>query len=169
MQPFFLDTTSPEGNPAQLFTLYHPSRADACHGLYIIIPPFAEELNRSRHLMSLLCRELSNIGYCALLFDLYGTGDSSGAFGQATWDNWQQNIDDIMQWAQHMHFTPMGFISIRSGALLIDRYMQENNIQLNHISFNPTLSGQKFINQFLPIQGMIQDVKRLKRINQSFK
>ena len=49
-------------------------------GSIIIVPPFAEEMNRSRKMLSAQARRLMQIGYRVWLPDLFGTGDSQGDF-----------------------------------------------------------------------------------------
>lgn len=54
----------------------------------LFVPPFAEEMNRTRRLMALAGRKLAEAGVCSLLPDLPGTGDSPLPFSEARWDKW---------------------------------------------------------------------------------
>ena len=58
----------------------------------LLICPFAEEMNKSRHIYSLLARQLCLSGIACYLLDYRGTGDSSGDFGEATIDKWLEDL-----------------------------------------------------------------------------
>jgi hypothetical protein len=47
------------------------------------VPPFAEEMNKSRRMIAEVGRRLEGSGVGMLLVDLFGTGDSEGEFAQA--------------------------------------------------------------------------------------
>tara|TARA_B110000240_G_C13425650_1_gene421472 strand:+ start:552 stop:725 length:174 start_codon:yes stop_codon:yes gene_type:complete len=44
----------------------------------IFVPPFAEEMNRSKRMYVLCARLLADAGIKSICFDFAGTGDSSG-------------------------------------------------------------------------------------------
>tara|TARA_B110000238_G_C16067394_1_gene413366 strand:- start:879 stop:1052 length:174 start_codon:yes stop_codon:yes gene_type:complete len=44
----------------------------------IFVPPFAEEMNRSKRMYVLFARLLADAGIKSICFDFAGTGDSSG-------------------------------------------------------------------------------------------
>ena len=79
-EPLFIDR--PGGD---LFALYHPPRR-APQGGVVYIPPFAEEMNRSRRMAALQARALAESGWGVLTIDPYGCGDSAGDFADARWD-----------------------------------------------------------------------------------
>ncbi|MEM7570930.1 MAG: hypothetical protein AAF337_14150, partial [Pseudomonadota bacterium] len=54
----------------------------------IIMQPFAEEMNRCRRLLALTQSALADRGICSLTLDYLGTGDSEGAFQEATLPSW---------------------------------------------------------------------------------
>ena len=88
----------------------------------LLVPPFAEEMNRSRRLSTklrqrLLASEVSEV----IMPDLYGTGDSSGDFNDARWQIW---IRDLQQLAGKLRGDrgnrPLTIIGVRAGCLLIE-------------------------------------------------
>ena len=86
-----LEPTMIAGDRGPLFAVhYAPTLAQ--HGrAAIYLPPFAEELNRSRKMASLQARALAAAGIGVLVLDPYGCGDSAGDFRDARWD---RNISD---------------------------------------------------------------------------
>ena len=87
MQPFFL-----EGRGGPLFALYHPPLAGEPRAIVVHCPAFAEEMNKSRRMVALQARAFVEQGLGTLVFDLFGTGDSAGDFGDATWDGWLADV-----------------------------------------------------------------------------
>lgn len=83
----------------------------------LFVPPFAEEMNRSRRLMALTGQKLAARGIGSLLPDLPGTGDSPLPFVEATWSGWLDALS-----ACTVHLAEQGFdvhlVGIRLGGLL---------------------------------------------------
>ena len=89
-EAFFLPT---EGNsPGQRFCLFHASQEPIVRGSILYIHPFTEEMNKSRRMAALQSRALARAGYDVLQIDLLGCGDSSGDFGDATWQEWVSDV-----------------------------------------------------------------------------
>lgn len=60
-------------------------------GAVVFVPAFAEEMNKSRHVVAGAARALACCGIVVELLDLYGCGDSEGSLDDASWDVW---LDD---------------------------------------------------------------------------
>ena len=90
--PFFLDT--PEG--ALHVSLHMPPDARPASGWVVHVPAFAEEMNKSRAMVSRQARALAARGYAVVVPDLYGTGDSAGELREATWALWQRNVEAVL-------------------------------------------------------------------------
>jgi len=82
--------TLAESDPAgQRFALlYTPEPATKQRGAVVYVHPFGEELNKSRRMAALQARAMASAGYSVLQIDLLGCGDSTGDFGDATWEAW---------------------------------------------------------------------------------
>lgn len=147
MHPEFID-----GTAGKLFVLYHPPAPNApdCGDL-IFVPPFAEELNRSRHMVSRTARTLAATGWGVLVPDLFGTGDSAGDFANARWHIWQQDILTARAWLQHQGRPPSGVWAMRTGALLVGDLMAAGHQWAPVVFWQPVLQGQTFMTQFLRI------------------
>ena len=93
-QPLFL-----EGAQGRLFALsYHPAQLQTHRHGVLIVPPFAEEMNKSRRMLSQQARLLAEDGYLTLLLDLYGTGESDGEFSDASWAGWCEDLMCGYRW-----------------------------------------------------------------------
>ena len=149
MEPLYIKSVS--GN---LFALYHtPANPHDIKGHILFIPPFAEELNRSRHMISRQAREFSQAGYAVLILDLYGTGDSEGTYAEATVEIWQQDIQSALSWLKGKSELPITLWAMRTGALIAADFVQQypDSCQ-NLILWSPVGNGKKFISQYLRIK-----------------
>lgn len=154
MIPLFLD-----GDGGRVFGLYHPPAPDIENkggedrGDILFLPPFAEELNRSRHMIARQARALAAQGKGVFILDLYGTGDSAGRFEEADWDLWLKNIKSATDWLSSRGRTTIDVWAMRTGALLAADAIHQNIIApLKLILWMPVGNGDTFISQFLRIR-----------------
>lgn len=149
MKPFFIPSLS--GN---VFALYHtPDSPEPIKRNILFIPPFAEELNRSRHMINRQARTFAKAGYGVLVLDLFGTGDSEGSFGQATLHLWQQDILAALKWLAATSDTPPILWAMRSGTLIAaDLIQQQPGLTDQMILWSPVTNGKKFMTQYLRIK-----------------
>ncbi len=153
ISPDFLSTSN--GN---IFFLETARENSWNKNLVILIPPFAEEMNKSRKIFSSFQHQLSSNKYRTVLFDLFGTGDSQGEFSDATWLLWQQNLIDIIKYVFEKYpEVKINFVALRTGALLLNNSLHQLP---NHYSsaihqihyWNPVFNASQFINQFLRLK-----------------
>ncbi|MCC2614875.1 hydrolase 2, exosortase A system-associated [Aestuariibacter halophilus] len=142
-------------NDAELFCFTVRPQGQS-NGALLFIPPFAEEMNKSRKMMTLMMEAAAQAGYESHLLDVYGTGDSAGDFGQASWQHW---VDDLVAWisawrAQQPDLA-LQIVALRSGALLCNAVCE----QLTDTDFiarihywQPVFNGTQFVNQFLRLR-----------------
>lgn len=126
----------------------HYSPADV-RATILYIHPFAEEMNKSRRMAALQSRLLAGAGYAVLQIDLAGCGDSSGEFGDATWQDW---IDDVVlgaRWLRERWNVPMWLWGLRSGCLLSTAAALELGQACNLLFWQPSTSGRSVLHQFL--------------------
>jgi len=93
-----------------------PDDANGQRRRILIVPPFAEEMNKSRHVLAAIVRTAASAGHQVLLPDLFGTGDSSGDFGDSTVDIWRSDLDSAL--ACMRPTLPLDVVGLRYGALL---------------------------------------------------
>ncbi|WP_321389589.1 hydrolase 2, exosortase A system-associated [Emcibacter sp.] len=149
MQPFFLKSVK-----GHLFGNYFPpSSGVADLGDLVFCPPFAEELNRSRHMISRQARELARQGYGVLLLDLYGTGDSEGTYGDADWRTWLADLQVALDWIKSKDRKFAGYWAMRTGALLAADFIEKTGTPCPLVLFwQPVTNGRNFVGQFLRIK-----------------
>jgi exosortase A-associated hydrolase 2 len=144
-QPFFL-----EGREGQRFCLYTPP-AGACRGTVLYLHPFGDEMNKARRVAALQARALAAAGHAVLQLDLHGCGDSSGEFGEARWDTWQDDVARASAWLRARHAAPLALWGLRLGALLaLDCAAQVQPARL--LLWQPPQNGTTLLTQFLRIR-----------------
>lgn len=143
--PFFMDAAT-----GRRFCIYHPpSSRTACQGAIICVPPFGEEMNKSRRVSANLARILANAGFGVLRIDLLGCGDSSGELKDATWDIWKQDIATAKAWIEQQVGMPAGLWGLRLGALLALDFARSSHLIERLVLWQPVLNGKSYLTQLL--------------------
>lgn len=135
--------------PGQRLCLIHRPAA-AARGTVVYVPPFGEEMNKSRRQVAVMARALAAIGYAVVLPDLYGCGDSSGDFGNADWTIWLHDIETLSRWAQEQYGRPLWLWGLRAGALLATQVA--GIVDSNLLLWQPVISGRLHLTQFLRLK-----------------
>lgn len=134
MEAFFLTVGA-----TRRFCLYHPAVV-ALRGAWVHVHPFGEEMNLSRRMAALQARAFAQAGYAVLQIDLFGCGDSEGAFGAADWQTWISDIVEAADWLRQRTAIPVGLWGVRTGCLLAGAVARRVSVQ--HLVFwQPVLSG----------------------------
>jgi len=149
VRPFFL----PLPDRDILLTAYQPA-AGPGRAWVLIVPPFAEEMNKCRRQAALTARRIAGDGTAVLIPDLTGTGDSSGDFGDASWDLWRADLDACADWITAQGGTLAGIVGIRFGALLALDLADTVAACRRVVLWQPALSGEQVITQFLRLRTM---------------
>lgn len=149
LSPFFL-----EGLAGKLFSLYFsPGQGLRPEHFILFFPPFAEELNKSRRMVSLQARRFAAMGYGVLVVDYYGTGDSEGDFGNATWCIWQDDIEVAAAWLEQQGAKCISLWGLRFGALMAMRSVPLFQGKLDRILlWQPVIRGDQMMTQFLRLR-----------------
>jgi exosortase A-associated hydrolase 2 len=145
---FFLPSS-----PGQRFAILHsPDAPTRPCGAVVYVHPFAEELNKSRRMAALQARAMAAAGYVVLQVDLLGCGDSSGDFGDATWDAWLADVESACRWLQQRNSLPLWLWGLRTGCLLANEVANRMEEPVNLLFWQPVLSGKQFLQQFLRLK-----------------
>ena len=164
-ESFFL--TAAQG---KRFCIYHAPPTDrACRGAFIYVHPFAEEMNRSRRVVALQARQFAEKGYGVLIIDLFGCGDSTGEFAEATWEIWNADLAIAEKWLHQRLQTRISLWGLRLGALLAMDFARCAQNQITSIIlWQPVISGKSFMTQFLRLRAardMLSDEQKSGRIS----
>jgi exosortase A-associated hydrolase 2 len=129
------------------------SAGSGTRGLVVHVAPFAEELNKTRRMVSQQARRLAAAGFSVLLPDLLGCGDSPGHFEDATWADWQRDVTASAAWLRRQHperDLPLWLWGTRLGGLLAAECAAACQAQ-GLLLWQPVLDGSKHLQQFLRI------------------
>ena len=145
IEPGFL----PTGNGTLYLVCFRPAQESG--KALVFCPPFAEEMNKCRRMMVLAAQRLAANGVTTVLVDLVGTGDSSGQFGDATWDAWCANVAATLEWLAEQRDYEVSLCGVRVGAALaldVARSAQVDNL----VFWQPVISGSTYMTQFLRLK-----------------
>ncbi len=135
----------------QRLCLYHGPRTGV-RATVLYVHPFAEEMNKTRRMGALQARCLAEAGFGVLQIDLAGCGDSSGEFGDATWQGW---VDDVVRaglWLRALSNAPLWLWGLRAGCLLCTAAAPALGAVNNFLFWQPPNSGKLLLQQFLRLR-----------------
>ena len=98
---------------------------------------------------ALQSRALAGTGFHVLQIDLLGCGDSSGDFGDATWEAWRDDARRAVAWLQERTSAPLWLWGLRTGAMLATETAAEIGQPARLALWNPVVSGKQYLQQFL--------------------
>lgn len=150
-EPHFID-----GPHGPLFAVFYPAEGAAAYGApgVLVLPPFAEEMNRSRRMMALLGRALAARGVAVLVLDLFGTGDSGGEFSDGRWDTWRADAEAARAWLGRRTTGGPSLLGLRLGACLALELAKGGEAPARVVLWNPVLRGDLMLNQFLRVRAL---------------
>jgi exosortase A-associated hydrolase 2 len=147
-EPLFLD-----GTEGRLFAIHHrPDRSGPAARALLYLPPFAEEMNRSRRVAALVARRLAASGRGTLLLDPFGCGDSEGEFAEARWETWRSDVTTAIRFLTGRGYREIALLGLRLGALLaLDAAARSEEIE-RVVLWQPVLRGDQMLTQFLRLR-----------------
>lgn len=142
-----------DGQKGPIFVLRRGPRRNA-RGCVLVVPPFAEEMNKCRRMLTEVTTRLSSLGIGSVIPDLFGTGDSGGGFGDADWSIWLGDLDAVVDWTLAAGGDVDGVLAVRLGvALATDFVRARPTVSFRRSVFwQPVLDGARFSNQFLRLR-----------------
>ena len=141
------------GAQGDLIGLYHPSASHvASVGDVLLVPAFAEEMNRCRSMVTMQAQALAAIGMGTLVLDMHGTGDSPGEFEQADWDGWREDMQCGLRWLRKNGNGCRTLWGVRLGALMAAQLAAQDNGIDNLLMWTPVVNGKTYWTQFLRIR-----------------
>ncbi|MFT5438384.1 MAG: exosortase A-associated hydrolase 2 [Alphaproteobacteria bacterium] len=119
----------------------------------IIFPPFAEEMNRCRRMMTLQAEAFASAGIGTIVFDLSSTGDSSGDFEDALWEHWVDDGFAMVDKARELGASTISLLGIRLGAAIALTIAQKRKDDIDKVVlWQPVCSGTIHMTQFLRLR-----------------
>lgn len=147
LEPGFLDSSG-----TALFTLCVRPQSETGQAV-VFCPPFAEEMNKSRRMMSLAAQRLASMGKTVVIVDLHGTGESDGEFSDARWEIWKDNITAALTWLNSSRNYSVTLCGIRLGApLALEVAAMPGHSIEKVVLWQPVISGSTFMTQFLRLK-----------------
>ncbi|MDH0867772.1 hydrolase 2, exosortase A system-associated [Mitsuaria sp. GD03876] len=154
--PFFLDA----GARGQRLCVHHPAAGAVPRGQLLLLPPFAEEMNKSRRMTALAARAFAAAGFEVLTIDLLGCGDSSGDFGDATWRDWLDDVRLAAAWLDERAQPgadgarpPLWLWGLRAGALLAPAVVDAlPGRAISLLLWQPVTGGKLQLQQFMRLR-----------------
>jgi exosortase A-associated hydrolase 2 len=128
---------------------WHPPAGVARRGAVLFVPPFAEEMNKSRRMVALTAAALAARGFTVLRIDLGGCGDSAGRLDQMTWHGWLDDLETAWRWLHGATGAVPWLWSLRAGALLAHAAAPRLAAIAGQVLWQPVLSGKQYLTQFL--------------------
>lgn len=148
IQPLFI-----ESGAERLFCIHREPVADVpVRGSVLMLPAFAEEMNRTRSFVARVSFRLSEAGFHVLQPDLSGTGDSTGEFRAAEWSRWIEELRLTSSWLLDKA-GPVHLVSLRAGALFLDGLLAAEPDRFGRICLvEPFISGSDSVREFLQLR-----------------
>jgi exosortase A-associated hydrolase 2 len=125
-----------------------PDSADASSAV-VVLAPFAEELNKSRHVLSAIVRTIGHGGRQVVLADLHGTGDSAGDFAEASIERWRSDIDAVI--GVFGRDRAIDLVGLRFGALLAADATTRHPVRRLAL-LHPVADGKQQLTQMLRLR-----------------
>jgi exosortase A-associated hydrolase 2 len=144
--PFYLQA----GEGKRFCVLHAPLQTPSSAWLYV--PPFGEEMNKSRRMVSLQAQALAVSGVAVLVMDLHGCGDSEGELRDTRWETWHDDLHLGLSWLSTRFPCPVGLWGLRLGALLALDFLGREGTSLPCVLWQPVFNGSTFLTQFLRLR-----------------
>lgn len=141
------------GSSGPLLAIYYPPLAER-HPLgdVLLVPPFAEEMNRCRAMVSMQARAFSRLGIGTLVLDPSGTGDSGGDFCDASWELWRDDLKLGVEWLRRNANGCKTLWGIRLGAIMASELAVQDSGIDRLLFWQPVVQGKVHFTQFLRIR-----------------
>lgn len=142
--------------PGQRLCIYYPAQGQL-RGQVLYIHPFAEEMNKSRRMAGLQAQALAQAGFSVLQIDLLGCGDSTGDFGDASWQAWVNDVVQAAHWLRQQNpatgpTPPLWLWGLRAGCLLAVDAARQLPTPCHFLFWQPPAAGKPLLQQFLRLK-----------------
>jgi exosortase A-associated hydrolase 2 len=131
-----------------------PAEAAGSGGSVLVVPPFGEEMNKSRRMIAETSLRLCEAGWTVALPDLFGTGDSEGEFRDATVERWIEDLAVAARHAEACGRPVRAILAVRLGCALAATAGRAGALPAVAASvwWQPVLDGKRHLAQFLRLR-----------------
>lgn len=143
------------GEPGRrIFALLRKPATGRPQGCVLVVPPFGDEMNKSRSMVTAVAERLVAQGRSVLVPDLAGTGDSEGDFEEATVDRWQADLALASGWSESNGCVVDSLLGIRLGCALAAAAVDAGLLHgiARSAFWAPVLDGERHLTQFLRLR-----------------
>jgi len=135
--------------------------------VWLYLPPFAEEMNLSRAIVSRQARALAECGDAVVCLDYFGTGDSEGEFGQATVDIWMDDLGIVIDWVRAQGARSLHLWGLRFGGLMATHYLGAHpDADISSLLlWKPVLDGKQLMAQFFRLKQVSESMRGGNKVN----
>lgn len=142
-----------QGDRGPLLGVYRPPVATAtAQGDVLVIPAFAEEMNRCRSMVCMQAQALAELGFGTLVLDPHGTGDSPGEFDEGSWESWRADLQRGVDWLRQHGQGCRALWGVRLGALMAAEIAADDPGIDRLLLWVPVVAGKPYWTQFLRIR-----------------
>ena len=142
MKPFFFGTSQ-----KPLFGLYHPPNGGSSRvGGIVLCYPFGLEYLRVHRSFRELANRLAGVGFHALRFDYYGSGDSGGESESADAAQWMEDISAAIEEVRETSGSPrVSLLGVRLGAALCALAGSRRDDIERLVLWDPVVKGSEYL------------------------
>jgi exosortase A-associated hydrolase 2 len=134
--------------------LREPAAAAPGGGSVLVVPPFGEEMNKSRRMIAETSQRLCEAGVTVVLPDLFGTGDSEGEFRDATLERWIDDLSSACRLAESRGRPVQAVLAVRLGSALAAAAARAGAVPAvtTSVWWQPVVDGKRHLAQFLRLR-----------------
>lgn len=148
IKPLYLQTAH-----SNIFAIHYQPDIKQPLAHILLLPPLCDEMNKSRPMIAKQARQFCANGYSVIIFDLFGTGDSSGEFYEASIDHWLDDIKAIIGWLNKQSEAGLILWCMRFGASLLSPILNILQIRPHRmLLWQPQFNGVEIIQEVLNLR-----------------
>ncbi len=141
------------GEQGALLAVYFPPMPNTVpRGDVLVVPAFAEEMNRCRAMVSLQAHAWAAVGIGTLVVDPRGTGDSAGEFSDGDWNGWRNDLERGLAWLRDHGNGCVALLGVRLGAIMAAELASRSTAPLRLVFWQPVINAKAYLTQFLRIR-----------------
>jgi exosortase A-associated hydrolase 2 len=119
----------------------------------MLVPPFGEEMNKSRPMLADVGRALAARGFASVAPDYFGTGDSAGEFRETNVECWLDDLARAAAWSAEQGAPIAALLCVRLGCIIGARLARHALPGIERTVFwQPVVDGGRFLAQFLRLR-----------------